>query len=1054
QPPEAAASLAWRTGGRLHRVLPRFGLAVLELPAGVDAPQAEFALSSAPEVEFVEPDWIVYPARLPPDTRYADQWHHPLIRSPEAWDVATGSRSTVIAVIDSGVDLDHPDLAPQIYTNAGETPNNGLDDDGNGFVDDVRGWDFDSGNNNPSPSPNGRDEDGDGDIDGQVTHGTLVAGLAAASSSSFGTVGVSWKAQILPIQVFPDDGGTPASVVIEGIDYAILMGADVANLSLGVPAYVASFTKPVQRCHEAGITVVAAAGNGGTPFTGGSSTWFSPACNDGPNLGVDNFVLGVAATDQSDRRASFSNWDESGYRFVDVSAPGLAVFGPGYQNDAFPAFKAFFAKGNGTSFSSPIVAGLAALVKSREPGLTNDQIIQRIRETADNIDRANPGYVGMLGTGRINAARALGVDLPPAPVENLTAEDTAGDQGGSITLRWLRSTDDPNGAGDVTEYVVKRSEEAEGPFDELTTLAAGRDTYTDRPVENHEDYFYLVTTRDAGGQTADSEVAGPVSARDDTPPPVVTEVGATDEPDDSGGAVRVTWEAYAAPGDFAGFRIYRAAFNFITVAGMTPLATVTEPDATAYVDAATSDGVDYWYAVTAVDGEPNELQDVQAAGPVQSFPNQGIAITAGLHFLATPIVPGDPDPAAFFGIAPEALTYVRYDPAAQAGQGQYIYYQMAPTSPLMLLGLGRGFWFRAEERIVVNPTGNIAPSGPFGIDLEPGWRQIGNPFLAPIDFTAATVEQGSLALDLASAETAGIMRRTAWAYNSGANDYELIDRVVGGSPRRMAPWEGVWVLVMQPCRLVFDRDAGTSAADAIATQPNRPDWQVQLIARSGAGADAANYIGVAAQPERLAVASPPAFASGVRLELSGRGGPQAAVFRKPTAGRLQWRFTVTTDAAGDVTVATPDLSSVPPEYSVVLTDLGTGRQTQLRTVASYRYTADGPGERRFDLTVKPNTAALMVSSLTATPTRLGGAEVRFRLTADASCDVEVLNVAGRPVRRLATAKDYVAGQQVIVWNGRNENGLAAPNGTYLVRVRARSAAGSVVNALSRATILR
>ncbi len=702
----------------------------------------------------------------------------------------------------------------------------------------------------------------------------------------------------------------------------------------------------------------------------------------------------------------------------------------------------------------PIVAGLAALVKSHEPGLSNDQIVTRIRATADNIDRANPGFAGKLGTGRANAARALGVDLPPAPVEGLQAADTAGDQGGSVTLRWDPSADDGGGADDVTGYTVGRSRSVGGPFSELASLAAGTDSYDDVHAANHTNYYYVVTTRDAAGQTSASEPAGPTSARDDTPPPAVSNVAAADEPGDSGGAIRVGWSAYAATTDFAAFRVYRSELDFITVSAMTPLAAVTDAGATSYLDATTADGVDYWYAVTAVDGEPNEITDVQAAGPVQSFANTGITVNPGLHFMATPIVPQNPDPAAFFGVAPRNLDYARWDPTAQGGSGQYVYYQMAPTEDLTRLALGRGFWFRNAKALVLQPEGAIAPSGPFGIDLEPGWRQIGNPFLAAVDFTAATVEEGSVARDLRSAEAAGIMSRYAWAFDPATQDYSLIDSVVGGSRRLVAPWEGVWVWVQKPCRLVLDRETTATASDATAATAVAPQWQVRLVARSGTRTDAANFIGVAAQPERLEVASPPAFGPGVRLDLTCNGGPRSAVFKRPSGGAVRWTFTVTADAPGEVTVATPDLSPIPPEYSVVLTDLDANAQTPLRTVPSYRYTATSAGERHFALTVKPSGAALVVSSLSTTPTRQGGAEVRFTLTADANCDVEVLNVAGRVVRRLASSKDYAAGQQVIPWNGRNESGLAAPNGLYLIRVRARSSAGSTTNALSRATLMR
>jgi len=1059
--PETAYAIAQRLGGRVRRVMPRLGLAVIETP-DLETAEAQVLAAAAPDVEFVEPDLMMYPALVPTDPRYGEQWHHPLIHSPEAWDVTTGSRATVVAVIDSGVDLDHPDLKSKIFINPGEIPDNGKDDDNNGLIDDVHGWDFLADNNDPSPSPDGKDNDGNGEADDQVTHGTLVAGLIAAAANDYGTVGVDWKARILAIQVFPDDGLTAVSTVIEGMDYAIAMHVDVINLSLG-GGFTKTFNRPIEAAYEAGITVVVAAGNAEPPsyqpveFTASPSTWRSPVCNDGPTVGSDNHVVGVAATDQSDRRCSFSDYDGSGYRFVDVSAPGLEVFGPGYQNSSFPAFQGYFARGSGTSFSSPIVAGLAALVKAHEPGITNAQIIERLRQSADNIDSLNPGYGGKLGTGRVNAARALGVDLPPAPARNLRAEDTPGDEGGSISLYWLRSTDDGGGSQDVTAYLIKRSRSAAGPFKQIASVPPGTQRYEDRTVANHVAYYYLVTTQDAGGHTTDTDPVGPVSARDDSPPPAPSGVTAQDEPSDNGGAIRVRWNTYSAPRDFAEFRVYRAEFAFLSVSGMTPIATVTDPAATSYLDSTTADGVDYWYAVTAVDKEPNEATDVTAVGPVQSFPNQGITIEPGLHFLATPVVPSDRDPAALFGIAPQQLMYARYDPTARDGEGQYVFYHMAPTSPFILLALGQGFWLNAPRQLTVNPVGEVAPNGPFAIDLEPGWRQIGNPFLTPVDFTQATVENGTVTMDLASAEAAGIMRRFAWAYNGATGDYELIDRVVAASARQVAPWEGIWVYVMKSCRLVLDRLAGMSSAKTARSTAARPVWQARLEAHAGTHVDAANYIGVSPAGSALDVEAPPPLGSGVRLDLwKERGGvPYAATFRKPSTGAMTWDFTVTSEAAGEVTIDAPDLSAIPREYGVVLTDREAQRQVQLRTVSSYRYVAaQGGVVRHFRLTVAPRAASLAVSSLSVLPTRQGGAEVRFALTANAACDVEVLNLAGRPVRQLARSRDCLAGQQVILWNGRNDSGVPAPNGVYLVRVRARSASGETSQALSQARIVR
>ncbi|MGQ9731749.1 MAG: S8 family serine peptidase [Candidatus Zipacnadales bacterium] len=1054
-----AYAIAAAMGGQVHRFLPRFDLLVLEFPLPRDFTQAERLATTFPRVRYAEPDVLIYPAVLPVDPRYADQWHHPVIHSPEAWDVKTGVSSTVIAVIDSGVDLDHPDLKSKIWTNPGEIEDNGKDDDQNGFIDDVHGWDFVDNNNEPTPSPDGTQEDANGEADDQVTHGTLVAGLAAAASNNFGTVGVDWKAKILPLQVFPDDGGTPTDVVIAALDYAIAIGVDVINLSLGAASFVTAFDDPIAAAYQAGITVVVAAGNGSVEFTKDRSTWTSPACNDGPNVGVDNYVLGVGATGPNDHYASFSNFDSSGYHFVDVSAPGVEIFGPGYQNDSFPAFVPPFAKGTGTSFSAPLVAGLAGLVKAQYPGLKHAQIIEHIRETADNIDYANPGFVGKLGMGRINAARALGVDLPPAPVRNLRAVDTPGDQGGSITLSWQVSPDDGFGANDVSEYVVFRAVSANGPFRVQQKLAAGTETYYDTSVENHVDYYYFVRTKDAGGQITDSDPAGPAAARDDTPPPAPMGLTAQDEPGDTGGAIRLTWEPYTPPPDFVEFRIYRSTSSFTTVSGMTPLATLSNASRTSYRDSTTLDGVDYWYAITAVDAEPNELTDVIAVGPAQSFPNQGIPIAAGLHFLATPIVPDHRDPARFFGIDPQDLMYARFDPTAGGGLGRYLFYEMAPQDPLLLLGLGRGFWFQAPRDMVVEPVGKVAPSGPFTLELEPGWRQIGNPFLSPTDFTRATVDYNGLTMDLQSADTQGILRRYAWVYNATTHDYDVIDPALA-TDRLIAPWEGFWVRVLKPCCLTLSRssDAVTVARNAVSSSVISPAWYIQVIARTARSVDVTNYFGVATMPARFDIEAPPDFAEGVQLHFRDSRNAQrnyAALFKRPSGSRTTWTFKVRSDIAGDVIISTPDLSAVPREYALTLTDIESGRSVQLRTTSSYRYVSARPGaERHFEVTVQPAAASLMISALSARPMRHGGAEVRFVLSSEAACDIDVINLAGRPVRRLVGSRLFPTGQQVILWDGRNDTGVAVPNGRYLIRVTARSTTGQVAEGLSAVSIVR
>ena len=1063
-----AEAAAGKLGGRLRAFVSRYGLATVQFPQAIDVIAATGDAAAIAGAASASLDTLVYLYGTPSDDRYDDQWHHPVIRSPEGWDVTTGSSTSLIAVIDSGVDLDHPDLASKIFVNPGEIPNNGQDDDNNGYIDDVNGWDFHDDDNDPMPQPNGIDEDWREGYewlpDDQVRHGTLVSGLAAAAANGTGTVGVDQNARILPLQVFPDDGGAYVSDVFEAMAYAVDIGADVINLSLG-GGWDPVWTTPIVDAYAAGVVVVVASGNDGVEFTASQSTWYSPVCNDGPNPATDNYVLGVGATGTTDRRPSFSNFDSSGYNFVDVSAPGQSVFGPGFQQlgvldqkTGQPLFDDYYARGNGTSFSAPIVAGLVCLVKAHEPGLSNAQIMERIRNSADNIDAANPGFIGKLGAGRINVARALGVDLEPQPVTNLRAEDTAGDDGGSITLRWFLSGDDGGGAGDVEKYVVKRATDEVGPFSVRAELEAGTDTHDDTPAEDGKDYYYVVVTEDEAGQTTDSDVVGPASSSDDAGPPAVSGVAAGDEPGDTGGAIRVTWDSYTPPADFAAFRIYRGGTNFLTVDGRTPLATVTNASAASYLDETTIDGVDYWYAVTAADEVPNEVVDVAAYGPVQSFPNESVNFAAGVHFLATPIIPADPDPAAFFGADPSSFEYARWVPNGGADSGYYRTYAQNPSDPILALGLGRGFWCKLPEEVSLAPEGDIAPSGPFAIDLEPGWWQLGNPFLSQLDFSRTTVEYEGVTMDLASADAAGLLRRYAWTYATGSSDYQLVDTVLS-TGQFIAPWRGFWVLAEKACRVVFDRTispASSGVTEAVASLG--VDWHVQLTARAGDSVDTSNYLGVAAKPDGANVQAPPRIADGVRLDFRPNGWSgeaYAASFAKPSAGQQEWRFTVTSSAAGRVVLSTPDLSALPSDQRLLLKDLAANRTVDLRTTSSYTYAAAEAGvQRQFSIEVQPRGAGLMVSSLSATPARDGGAEVRFVLTSSASCDVEVMNLAGRPVRRVGTGRVYEAGQQVISWNGRNDNGLTVPSGRYLVRVRARSTDGQTAQGLSALSVTR
>lgn len=253
------------------------------------------------------------------------------IHAADAWDITTGSPNVIIAVIDSGIAYDHPDLAPNMWTNPGEIPNNGIDDDGNGFVDDIRGWDFVMNDNDPMdpvdlnpatnpfiPSPN-------------PGHGTHVAGtIAAAGNNGIGTTGVMWTAKIMALKA-GGIGGLPDTAQIAAIKYAVAKGARVINASFGGPGCSQSVYNELKAANDAGVLFVAAAGNGGadgvgddndaTPnFPSGHSV--SVNCN-GVQLNALPNVIAVAATDQNDQLASFSNF---GATSVQVAAPGVNTY--------------------------------------------------------------------------------------------------------------------------------------------------------------------------------------------------------------------------------------------------------------------------------------------------------------------------------------------------------------------------------------------------------------------------------------------------------------------------------------------------------------------------------------------------------------------------------------------------------------------------------------------------------------------------------------------------------------------------------------------------------
>ena len=310
-----------------------------KLEGALSVEEAVVKYRSNPAVEYAEPNYLYRLQTIPSDAQFGSLWGlHNIgqtvngtagradadIDAPEAWDISTGSPNVIIAVIDSGIAYDHPDLAPNIWTNPGEIAGNGVDDDGNGFVDDVHGWDFLMNDNDPMDPI-------DLNPGGNEGHGTHVAGtIAGAGNNGTGITGVMWTARLMVLKAGGVDRSLSTTGIINAIHYAIDKGARVINASFIGPECSMAFYDTVSAANAAGILFVAAAGNGGDDGVGDDndnvsnfpSNFSAPSVCDGQQTAALANVIAVAATDQNDQLAAFSNF---GYTTVQVAAPGVGI---------------------------------------------------------------------------------------------------------------------------------------------------------------------------------------------------------------------------------------------------------------------------------------------------------------------------------------------------------------------------------------------------------------------------------------------------------------------------------------------------------------------------------------------------------------------------------------------------------------------------------------------------------------------------------------------------------------------------------------------------------
>ncbi len=316
-------------------------------------------------------------------------WHLKRIDVEGAWEITKGSKNIVVAVIDSGIDFSHPDLIGIEWINTGEIANNSIDDDGNGFVDDMNGWDFVSGDNIPGPE----------DLDPIHWHATFIAGIIAAPADNYGVVGVAPNVTIMDIRVLKEDNykGTTYEDFGDSIRYAVDNGADVISMSLHYYANDSSYYDDIQYAYENNVSLVSITGNNQVEYGGGFEYQSFPG-------GYDE-VISVGATNFFDEKADYSNygnWTELVAPVGDQEYDAInhLILSCHTPYDAIPYYY-----GYGTSFACPQVAGVVALMKSLKQDLSNDEVREILIKAA--IDLGDSGKDDFFGYGMVNASAAV-----------------------------------------------------------------------------------------------------------------------------------------------------------------------------------------------------------------------------------------------------------------------------------------------------------------------------------------------------------------------------------------------------------------------------------------------------------------------------------------------------------------------------------------------------------------------------------------------------------------------------------------------------------------------
>jgi len=578
----------------------RFGrLEHVRLAAGMDVEGMQRWYARQPEVEYAEPNYLARKAALPNDRLFSEQWGlrnvgqsvngvagkaGADINAAAAWDRRTGDAAVVVAIIDSGINDAHPDLAANVWSNPGEIAGNGVDDDGNGYVDDVRGWDF--ANKNADPF----DDDG---------HGTHVASIiGAVGDNGLGISGVNWRVSLMPLKVLGADGKGATADIVAAIDYAIAKKVAVINASYSFAcgdAIVLSERDAVARARAAGILFVAAVGNDDCDIDA-QPTY--------PASHTFNNVIAVGASNAFDQRARFNSGASNyGAQSVHVFAPGVNIMGAsGRQGYSF---------GSGTSMSTPHVSGAVALLKAHRPELNLFQVREILLASA----RPLAALEGMAVAGaRLDIGAAMDYNLAanrplrPSRLSALKVSDTR------IDLSWLDDSTIETG------YRLEHRTAPDAAFATRTMLASDAVSYLDTSVMAAEGTFNgyrMLAFNHVGesGPTAEVRVLIPPLA-----PANLRGTG-------SGGDLTLNWNDRSARE--TGYRLERA----VATGGFVEIAQLPA-NSSSFVDSGLSLGVNYRYRVRG----HSEIAGFSAFTPALAYTPSSAAQTVTAPEPLIPVV--------------------------------------------------------------------------------------------------------------------------------------------------------------------------------------------------------------------------------------------------------------------------------------------------------------------------------------------------------------------------------------------------------------------------------